>query len=72
MNKQIKKDFYDDLPGIVCELLDDIILQYEDEEWFDKAWEEYRQHIFSAHPDDQRMPGYVFNKYIEGDKNNVN
>ena len=64
-NKEINKDFYDYMPGFACEMLDDIILEYEYEEWFEQAWEEYRQHILSVDPLEQRMPGFVFGKYIE-------
>lgn len=64
----MNKDFYNRLPGMVCEDLDNIIEKYGKEEWFEKAWEEYRQHILNSKIDDMRMPGYVFKKYIE--KNN--
>ena len=61
----MKKDFYNDLKGCVCEILEDFIKQFGKEEWFEKAWEEYRQHILSSSMDDMKMPGYVFNKYLE-------
>ena len=61
----MNKDFYDKLPGMVCLILDDIIEQYSKEQWFTKAWEEYRQHILSSNIDDMNMPGYVFSKYIK-------
>lgn len=64
----MNKDFYNRLPGMVCEDLDNIIEEYGKEEWFEKAWEEYRQHILNSHIDDMRMPGYVFNKYIKENK----
>ena len=47
----MNKDFYNNLPGLMCETLDKLI-------------EEYRQHILNSSIDDMRMPGYVFNKYI--------
>ena len=59
------KDFYSDLPGGICILLDKFITQYGKEEWFPQAWEEYRQHIKSSSMDDMKMPGFVFNKYIK-------
>jgi len=62
--KKINKDFYNDLPGGVCIILDSFIKKYGDKEWFDKAWEEYRQHIKESSMDDMKMPGYVFGKYI--------
>lgn len=58
------KDFYNELPGMVCIMLDGLIKKYGKEEWFEKAWEEYRQHILSSGMDDMKMPGYIFNKYI--------
>lgn len=66
----MNKDFYKDLPGWLCVVLDESIKEYGNEPWFDKAWEEYRQHIKNSSMDDMKMPGYVFNKYINnnGDK----
>ena len=61
----MNKDFYNDLPGCVCEILEDFIKQFGKQKWFEKAWEEYRQHILSSSMDDMKMPGYVFNKYIK-------
>ena len=64
----MNKDFYDDLPGCVCEILEDLIKQFQKEDWFEKAWEEYRTHILNSDMDDMKMPGFVFNKYIKEDK----
>lgn len=62
---KLNKDFYRDLPGGICILLDRFITQYGKEEWFPQAWEEYRQHIKNSSMDDMKMPGFVFNKYIK-------
>lgn len=62
------KDFYSDLPGMVCILCDKFITKYEKEPWFPKAWEEYRQHVKSSDIDNMKMPGFVFNKYIKKSK----
>lgn len=70
MVKDINKDFYICLPGYVCGLLDTYIRKYGEEEWFEEAWEKYRQHIKTSSMDDMRMPGYVFIDYIRGEKNN--
>jgi len=59
------KDFYNELPGMVCIMLDELIKKYGKEEWFEKAWEEYRQHVLSSNIDNMKMPGYVFEKYIK-------
>ena len=63
----MNKDFYANLPGWVCVVLDDLIEKYGNETWFDKAWEEYRQHIKNSSMGDMKMPGYVFNKYVKED-----
>lgn len=63
----MNKDFYANLPGWVCVVLDNLIEKYGNETWFDKAWEEYRQHIKNSSMDDMKMPGYVFNKYVKED-----
>lgn len=65
---KMNKDFYVDLPGMVCVILDELIEKYGKENWFNKAWEEYRQHVKNSSMDDVKMPGFVFNKYINGDK----
>lgn len=64
--KTINKDFYSDLPGMVCEQLDTIFIhKFGKEEWFDAAWEEYRQHIKTSSIDDMMMPYSYFKKYME-------
>lgn len=65
MEKQINKDFYNDLPSMVCEQLDrTFIPKFQKEEWFETAWEEYRQHIKSSDMENMMMPYSVFKKYI--------
>lgn len=61
----MNRDFYDNLPGVVCEILEDLIKDFGKEEWFEKAWNEYREHIKNSSMDEMKMPGYVFNKYIK-------
>lgn len=63
----MNKDFYSNLPGFVCLILDDLTEKYGNEPWFDKAWEEYRKHIKNSSMDDMKMLGYVFNKYVKED-----
>lgn len=61
----LNKDFYNALPSMVCEGLDNhFIPKYGKEEWFTKAWEEYRQHINNSNMDTMKMPAFVFQKYI--------
>ena len=64
----MNKDFYNELPGMVCSILEELIEKYSKEEWFEKAWEEYREHILNSDMDDMKMPGAIFNKYL-GDSN---
>ena len=42
---KINKDFYDKLPGGVCQFLDSYIIKYSDEDWFEEAWNKYRRHV---------------------------
>ena len=58
------KDFYSELPGMVCVLLDNIIEKYGDREGFDKAWENYRSHILSSSMDDMMMPQAFFKEVM--------
>ena len=37
INKKLNKDFYKDLPEMVCKILDDLIQKYVDRGWFIKA-----------------------------------
>lgn len=67
---EINKDFYDDLPSSICIILDTIIKEYKDKDWFPKAWEEYRQHIKESDMDTMKMPGFIFNKYTKNDEVN--
>lgn len=63
--KEINRDFYRDLPSMVCEQLDrEFITRFAKEEWFDQAWEEYRQHIKSSDMDTMMMPMAIFKKYL--------
>ena len=59
----MNKDFYNELPGMVCFILDELIEKYENEEWFENAWNEYREHILKSNMNDMKMPGAIFNKY---------
>ena len=74
----MNKDFYNKLPGLVCFILDELIEKYENEEWFENAWNEYREHILKSNMNDMKMPGAIFNKYeihnllkIQNDKTTI-
>lgn len=62
---KLNKDFYNNLPSMVCEQLDRIFIpRYGQEEWFEKAWEEYRQYIKASSMETMKMPMFVFKKYL--------
>ena len=62
----IQKDFYSKLPSFVCEQMDDIEDKYSKNEWFEKAWNEYRDYVLSTEDIfDLKMPGFIFKKYIK-------
>ncbi len=61
----INKDFYNNLPGMVCVMCDHLVKKYGKEDWFPKAWEEYRHHVKTQDMDHMKMPGFVFNKYVK-------
>lgn len=64
MSKTLNKDFYSDLPGMVCVYLEDFIQKYGDKEGFSEAWERYRQHIKTSTMDEMLMPGSFFKDII--------
>lgn len=65
--KIIKRDFYDDLPRAVCEVLDCISWRWRNYEWFEEAWNKYRDHVINASASGLaiKAPGFVFNDYID-------
>ena len=65
----LNKDFYNRLPGFVCEILDGFIEKYSEELWFEQAWNEYRDYVLSVEDIfDLKMPGYIFNKYVKAEE----
>lgn len=65
--KVIKRDFYDDLPRAVCEVLDNISWRWRNYEWFEEAWNKYRDHVINSSASGLgiKAPGFVFNEYID-------
>ena len=62
---KLNKDFYNDLPSMVCEVLDKTFIpKYGKEEWFEKAWEEYRQYIKKTPMMEMKMPMFIFKKFL--------
>ena len=62
--KNINRDFFEDLPKQVCDILDTICWTYNSQPWFEEAWEKYRKHVLDAGLGGKiKMPGFVFNEY---------
>lgn len=67
INEKLNKDFYEVLPSSASDSLEDIIKKYYNTDWFIHSWAEYREHVLSNDISAIRMPGYIFNKYINED-----
>lgn len=65
--KIIKRDFYDDLPRVVCEVLDRISWRWRNYDWFEEAWNKYRDHVINAGATGLaiKAPGFIFDSYID-------
>ena len=65
--KIIKRDFFDDLPMAVTEILNRISWRWRNYDWFEEAWNKYRQHVLDANANGTQVkaPGFVFNDYID-------
>lgn len=61
----LKKDHYDKLPSMACEILERIKDKYGENHWFEEAWNEYRAYVLKTPAMKLRMPGYVFKKYVK-------
>lgn len=68
LNKMLNKDFYAELPESARSMLDELIFEYGDRDWFTHAFNEYREHVYSNTYPSMKMPGYIFNKYIGSDE----
>lgn len=65
--KIIKRDFYDDLPRAICEVLDRISWRWRNYDWFEEAWNKYRDHVINASATGLaiKAPGFIFDSYID-------
>lgn len=65
--KIIKRDFFDDLPRAICDVLDNISWRWRNYDWFEEAWNKYREHVLEASANGTaiKAPGFVFNSYID-------
>ena len=64
---ELKKDHYDKLPSMACEILDRFIQKYSSNDWFEDAWAEYRSYVLETEMMSLKMPYYIFKNYIEKD-----
>lgn len=64
--KIIKRDFFDSLPQAVVEVLHSITYRWKQYDWFEEAWDKYRDHVLDATSKNLpiKAPGYIFNEYI--------
>ena len=46
--KIFKRDFFENLPGEVCRVLDSLIWRWRSYDWFEEAWNKYRDHVLEA------------------------
>ncbi len=62
----INKDFMENLPYPIRNILDEIIWNYKNESWFEEAWEKYRKLALDAGVGGKiPQPVSVFGKYID-------
>lgn len=65
LKRDLNKDFYEKLTSGVPQILDNIIKKYQDEEWFEQAFNDYREHVLGSTVEEIKLPGVVFNKFFK-------
>lgn len=65
IKRDLNKDFYQKLTPGVPQLLDNITEKYQDREWFEEAFNDYREHVLDSSPDQIKLPGVAFKKYLK-------
>lgn len=65
--KVIKKDFLDELPQQLRDIMYDILWRWKEYDWFEDAWNQYRYHVLGCIEKGTKIkaPGFIFNKYID-------
>lgn len=65
--KIVKRDFYDDVPQTICNVLDNIYWRWKKYDWFEEAWNKYRDKVIDAKTRGVTVepPSSVFNPYID-------
>lgn len=62
----INRDFLDDLPLPIRDVMDRLRWDYGNRPWFSEAWEKYRKMVLEAGLGGKiKMPGVVFNEYFD-------
>lgn len=65
----LNKDFYNNLPGMVCVILEEYVEKYSSKEGFSEAWDKYRKHVLESSMDDMMMPYSYFEEVIKESNN---
>lgn len=65
--KPINKDFLDDLPSYIREVMWHVEEAWKSKDWFEEAWAKYRDHVLSSIQSGEmpKGPGFIFNNYID-------
>lgn len=65
IRRDLNKDFYLTIPSGLQIVLDHIIDKYQNNEWFEPAFDSYRNHVLESTNDQLKLPGVVFSKYFK-------
>ena len=62
----LKRDFLNDLPEYLREILERTRYHWQEEPWFEEAWNKYRTHVIESTNAGKipQGPGVIFNDYI--------
>lgn len=65
--KVIKKDFLEELPQQLRDVMYDILWRWKEYDWFEDAWNQYRYHVLDCLEKGKKIkaPGFIFNKLID-------
>lgn len=65
VRRNLNKDFYMAIPSGLQLVLDHIIEKYQDNEWFESAFNSYRDHVLESTNDQLKLPGVAFSQYFK-------
>ena len=62
----LKRDFLNDLPEYIRNVMCNVECRWDNEPWFEEAWNKYRDHVLESIKNGTipKGPGVVFNDYI--------